>query len=90
MQIPASPVCFLHISMLLLMNAILFNVTSGVYLPIRLLMLDIVSDAQGTTSWLDHVLSTHSSHSTISDMAVNYDCVSSDFPFCQLTTGTGM
>ena len=40
-----------------------------------------VSDAHGTTSWLDHVLTTHSSHSTISDMAVNYDCVSSDhFP----------
>ena len=40
-----------------------------------------VSDAHDTTSWLDHVLTTHSSHSTISDMAVNYDCVSSDhFP----------
>ena len=39
MQISASPVCFLHISMFLLMNAILFQATSGVYLLILLLML---------------------------------------------------
>ena len=36
------------------------------------------SDAHGSRSWLDHVLTTHSSHSSISDMEVRYDCVSSD------------
>ena len=40
-----------------------------------------VSDAHGSRSWLDHVLCTHSSHSSVSDMVTNYDCVSSDhFP----------
>ena len=40
-----------------------------------------VSDAHGSRSWLDHVLCTHSSHSSVSDMVINYDCVSSDhFP----------
>ena len=37
-----------------------------------------VSDAHGSRSWLDHVLCTHSSHSYVSDMVINYDCVSSD------------
>ena len=42
-----------------------------------------VSDAHGSRSWLDHVLTTHSSHSSISDMEVKYDCVSSDhLPLC--------
>ena len=32
-------------------------------------------------NWLDHVFCTHSSHSSVSDMVINYDCVSSDdFP----------
>ena len=47
------------------------------------LMLLHVSDAHGSRSWLDHVLTTHSSHSSISDMEVKYDCVSSDhLPLC--------
>ena len=37
-----------------------------------------VSDAHGSRSWLDHVLCTHSSHSSVSDMTINYNCVSSD------------
>ena len=42
-----------------------------------------VSDAHGSRSWLDHVLTTHSSHSSISDIEVKYDCVSSDhLPLC--------
>ena len=41
------------------------------------------SDAHGSRSWLDHVLTTHSSHSSISDMEVKYVCVSSDhLPLC--------
>ena len=36
-----------------------------------------VSDAHGSRSWLDHVLCTHSSHSSVSDMVINYDFVSS-------------
>ena len=40
-----------------------------------------VSDAHCSRSWLDHVLCTHFSHSSVSDMVINYDCVSSDhFP----------
>ena len=42
-----------------------------------------VSDAHGSRSWLNHVLTTHSSHSSISDMEVKYDRVSSDhLPLC--------
>ena len=40
-----------------------------------------VSDAHGSRSRLDHVLCTHSSHSSVADMVINYDCRSSDnFP----------
>ena len=42
-----------------------------------------VSDVHGSRSWLNHVLITHSSHSSISDMEVKYDCASSDhLPLC--------
>ena len=42
-----------------------------------------VSDAHSSRSWLDHVLTTHSSHSSIIDVEVKYDCVSSNhLPLC--------
>ena len=37
-----------------------------------------LSDAYGTTSWLDHVIATSNSHSLIRDMKVCYDKISSD------------
>ena len=56
------------------LNAFIINECNFIPSDIRCLPPDYftyVSEAHGTTSWLDHVLSTHSSHSTISDMAVN-------------------
>ena len=36
------------------------------------------TDAHDTTSWLDHVVSTHSAHQLIQSMSVNYAAVTSD------------
>ena len=42
-----------------------------------------ISDAHRSRSWLNHLLSTYSSHSSISNMEFKYDCVSSDnLPLC--------
>ena len=60
------------------MNVTLFPVTLNSSPPDSFIY---VSDAHGSRSWLDHVLCTHSSHSSVSDMVINYDCVSLDhFP----------
>ena len=37
-----------------------------------------LSDAHGTTSWLDHIVSTNSAHVNISDISVLYDIIGSD------------
>ena len=42
-----------------------------------------VSEAHGTTSWLDHLVTTVNGHSLITDMSIVYDCITSDHrPLC--------
>ena len=42
-----------------------------------------ISEAHGSTAWLDHILSTHAVHTAISDVRILHDYLSSDhFPLC--------
>ena len=80
MRILRTPVFLLHFSMLFINDCRLIA-SDTLLLPSD--AFTYVNDAHGSRSWLNHVLITRSSHSSISDMEVKYDCVSSDhLPLC--------